>query len=139
VVLLQFFSLTLCGHVLSFHFSMLGSLMTILGWSVIQLAVFAKALLVAKGIGESPMGEWVLRSFPLEGFLFSGFALAMFGAGVDGGILFHWMKSGLASMAPQLTSLAMLASTVIIIGVQLLFSSFFLGILRGTLTDVWVN
>jgi glycosyltransferase involved in cell wall biosynthesis len=139
VVLLPFFSFTLCGHVLSFHFSMLGSLMTILGWSVIQLAVFAKALLVAKGIGESPTGEWVLRSFPLEGFLFSGFALAMFGAGVDGGILCKWVGSGLDDLAPQITSLATLASTAIIVGVQLLFSSFFLGIVRGALTDVWVD
>jgi Glycosyl transferase family 2 len=139
VAFLPFASLTLFGHPFSFHFSILGSLMAILGWSMIQLGVFAKALLVAKRIGESPLGEWVLRSFPLEAFLFTGFALAMFGAGVDGGILLHWTWSGMGSLAPQLTSMAMLASTAIILGVQLLFSSFFLGILRGALTDVWVN
>ena len=46
---------------------------------------------------------------------------------------------GYGEMAPWLTSLTMSASTALIVGVQLLFSSFFLGILRGSLTDVWVD
>ena len=33
----------------------------------------------------------------------------------------------------------MLASTAMIVGGQCLFSSFFVGILRGTLTDVWID
>src|SRR5207248_3287029 len=93
VLLLPFVSLSLFRVPLSFHFSILGSLMTILGMSVIQLAVFAKVVLVGKGIGESPLGRWVLRSFPLEPFVLSGLALALLGAAVDGGILYRWIQS----------------------------------------------
>jgi hypothetical protein len=139
VALLPFTHLSLGGVPLSFHFSILGSLMTILGMSVIQLAVFAKVVLVGKGIGESPLGRWVLRSFPLEAFLLSGLALASFGAAVDAGLLSRWVHSGFGTMPPRLTSLAMLASTAITVGGQFLFSSFFAGILRGALTDVWID
>ena len=139
VALLPFVHLSLFRIPLSFHFSILGSLMTILGMSVIQLAIFAKVVLVGKGIGESPLGRWVLRSFPLEAFLLSGLALASFGAAVDAGLLSRWVHSGFGTMPPHLTSLAMLASTAITIGGQFVFSSFFAGILRGALTDVWVD
>lgn len=137
--LLPFVRLSLFGIALSFHFSILGSLMTLLGLSVIQLAVFAKVVLVGKGIGESPLGRWVLRSFPMEAFLTSGLALALFGAALDAGLLYRWIGSGFGAMSPHLTCLAMLASTAIIAGVELLFSSFFLAILRGALTDIWVD
>ena len=139
VALLPFVNLVLFRIPLSFHFSILGSLMTILGVSVVQLAVFAKVVLVGRGIGESPLGSWVLRSFPLEPFLLSGLALALFGVAVDGGILYRWVHSGFGSMSPRLTSLAMLASTAISVGAQFLFSSFFAGILRGALTDRWID
>jgi glycosyltransferase involved in cell wall biosynthesis len=139
VTLLPFMRLSLFRIPLSFHFSILGSLMTILGLSVIQLAVFAKVLLVGKGIGKSPLGEWVLRSFPLETFLLAGLALILIGTAVDGSILCHWVRSAFGSIQPRLTCLALLASTVIITGVQFLFSTFFVGVLRGALTDVWVD
>src|SRR5262249_51655779 len=66
VILLPFVRLSLFGVPLSFHFSILGSLMTITGVSVIGLAVFAKVVLVGKGLGENPLGRWLLHSFPLE-------------------------------------------------------------------------
>jgi hypothetical protein len=139
VALLPFVALTVMGHPLSFHFSILGSLMLVLGLSVIQLAVFAKVVMVGKGIGESPLGRWVLRGFPLEAFLLFGAGLTGFGAAVDGHLLYAWIRTGFGTMPPQWTSLSMLASTAIIVGVQMMFSSFFLGILRGALTDVWVD
>jgi hypothetical protein len=139
VALLPFLRLSLFGIPLSFHFSILGSLMTVLGLSVIQLALFAKVVLVGKGIGQSPLGQRVLRSFPLEVFLLFGLGLMLFGAAIDVAILYHWVHSAFGTISPRVTSLVMLASTAVIAGAQLLFSSFFLGILRGALTDVWTD
>jgi glycosyltransferase involved in cell wall biosynthesis len=139
VLLLPFVRLSLFGVPLSFHFSILGSLMTIMGASVIELAVFAKVVLVGKGLGESPLGRWLLHAFPLEGFLLSGLALGLLGMLVDARILFGWVRSSFGTVGPELTCLVMLASTAIILGFQLMFASFFLGILRGALTDVWVD
>jgi hypothetical protein len=139
VALLPFVPLSLFGHPMSFHFSILGSLMTLLGLSVVQLAVFAQVVMVGKGIGESPLARWVLRAFQLEAFLLGGLMLIAFGAVIDGQILLHWMRTDFGTVSARLTSLAMLASTAIMVGVQLLFSSFFIGILRGALTDVWVD
>src|SRR5204863_9361826 len=108
--------LTLFGVPLSFHFSILGSLMTIMGASVVELAVFAKVVLVGKGLGESPLGRRLLHAFPLEGFLLVGLTLGLFGTLVDARILLQWVRSSFGTVAPQLTSLVMLASTAIILG-----------------------
>jgi glycosyltransferase involved in cell wall biosynthesis len=139
VALLPFVQISLFRIPLSFHFSILGSLMTVLGVSVIQLAVFAKIVLVGKGIGESPLGRWALRSFPLETYLLCGLQLSVLGAAIDGGILCQWVRSDFGTVPAHLTCLAMLASTAIIVGAQLMFSSFFVGILRGAFTDVWID
>jgi glycosyltransferase involved in cell wall biosynthesis len=139
VALLPFTSPVLWGHSFSFHLSILGSLMTILGLGMIHLAIFAKAVLVGSGIGESALGRWALRSFSLEAFLLSALALMLFGTVIDGDLLRYWIQSGFGDMPPRVTSLTMLASTTIIAGAQMLSSSFFLGVLRGALTDVWVD
>ena len=139
VLLLPFLKLGLLGHALSYHFSILGSLLLILGSSLVQLSIFAKVVLVGKGLGGSPMGAWFLRLFRLEPALLAGVTLAGAGAGMDAVVLRAWVQTGFGEMASQTTSLAILASTLIIVGAQLLSSSFFLGILRGALTDDWVE
>jgi glycosyltransferase involved in cell wall biosynthesis len=139
VSLLPFVKLSLFGVPLSFHFSILGSLMTVLGLSVVQLAVFARVLLVGVGVSQTPRGLWLLHSFRVESFLLAGLALVLLGAVVDVGILQHWVRSGFGTIHPEVTSLAILASTAIMTGFQVLFSAFYVGILRGALTNVWVD
>ena len=85
------------------------------------------------------IGFWLLRLFRLERFLLAGLALAAAGVTANGVLLYLWVSSSFGPIAPELTSLAVLASTLTIAGVQMLFSSFFLGILRGALTHSWVD
>jgi hypothetical protein len=75
----------------------------------------------------------------VESFLVAGLSLVLLGGVVDFGILQHWVRSGFGSIHQQVTSLAMLASTAIMTGFQVLFSAFYVGILRGALTKVWVD
>jgi hypothetical protein len=139
VALLPFLELDLFGHVLSFHFSIAGSMVTILAIALLQLAVSAKVILVGNRIGRSPLGEWFLDSFHLELFLVAGLTLVAAGTALNGVILYLWVASGYGEVSATLTSLLILGFTAIVVGVQLLFSSFFIGILRATYTGIWID
>jgi glycosyltransferase involved in cell wall biosynthesis len=139
VVMLPFVPITIYGHALSFHFSILGSLMTILGVTIVQLAAFAKIVMAGKGIGRNRFGGWIFRSFRLEYSLVAGLASTILGAAVNVAVFYYWARSDFGTLSADTTNLVMLASTMIIVGVQFLFTSFFLGILRASFTDVWVD
>lgn len=139
VALLPFLNITLFGHVLSYHFGIAGGMSAILGAAVIQLAIAAKVVLVANGIGRSPIGSRLLNTFELELFLVGGLSLAISGVALNVLVLWSWIASGFGAMAETQTSLMILGFTAMVVGVQFLFSSFFLSILRASFTGVWVD
>jgi glycosyltransferase involved in cell wall biosynthesis len=139
VALLPFLQIELFGHMLSFHFSIAGSMLTILAVALLQLAVAAKVVLVGNRIGKSPIGEWFLDAFHLEIFVVAGVALAAAGAAVNAAILYMWIASDFGAVSPTITSLVILGVTAVVVGVQLVFSSFFVGILRATYTGIWID
>lgn len=139
VGLLPFVDVALFGHVLSYHFSIAGSLLTILGITTLQLAVFAKAVLAGKRLGRSAIGAKALRSLNLETALVTGIAVGIVGAALIGFLIVRWVASDFGAMTTSETSLMVLGATMVVVGVQFVFSAFFLGVLRGALTDVWVD
>jgi hypothetical protein len=139
VGLLPFFRIEVWGHVLSYHFSILGSLLVVLGATLVELALFATVALTGKQIVRSSLGEKFLQRFELEAFLVGGIGLTVVGLLINGVVLVSWVQSSYGAMSPVETNFVMLASTMIMVGVQMLFASFFLGILRGVMTDVWVD
>jgi glycosyltransferase involved in cell wall biosynthesis len=104
-----------------------GSLLTIVGTQILALGLCARAY------GVYVLGErdsWFERVRPrvkLEHGLLAGAALILAGLAVGGGIIGSWVASGGGSLSK--TRLALLAATLLIVGIQTFFSSFLLSIL----------
>src|SRR6266513_4023206 len=104
-----------------------GSLLTIVGTQILALGLCARAY------GVYVLGErdtWFERVRPLvklEHGLLAGTALILAGLAVGGGIIGSWVASGAGALSQ--TRLALLAATLLIVGIQIFFSSFLLSIL----------
>jgi glycosyltransferase involved in cell wall biosynthesis len=120
--------LTVDGLRFDIHYMVLGSLLTILGFQIIVTGFFAKAYSHAARLYASDRTLEVLsRYFNLERGLVLGTLLFLLGFAIDASILVRWLRSGMGSL--DAVRPALQASTLMIIGAQTAFSSFFLSML----------
>ena len=104
-----------------------GSLLAIVGTQILALGLCARAY------GVYVLGErdaWFERVRPrvtLEHGLLAGAAFILAGLAVGSGIIGSWIASGAGALSQ--TRLALLAATLLIVGIQIFFSSFLLSIL----------
>jgi glycosyltransferase involved in cell wall biosynthesis len=111
-----------------YHYMILGSLMTILGFQAVMTGLFAKAYChAARLYAPDRILETFRRHFSLERGLILGTALLLTGFLVDARILIGWLRSGMGAL--NAIRPATRASTLMIIGAQINFSSFFLSLL----------
>jgi len=120
--------ITLFGRLLNVHAMVLGSMLTLLGYQIIMLGVYAKAYSWTQGFNTgSLVMTQTLKYFRLEKGLYLGFLFALLGLLVGGLTFVQWAKEGfgyLWALRP-----AILSMTFFVLGVQIIFSSFFLSIL----------
>jgi glycosyltransferase involved in cell wall biosynthesis len=110
------------------HYMVLGSVLTILGYQLVTTGLFAKAYSHAARLYARDRALSILnRYFTLERGLIVGALLFAAGVIIDLGILARWLGSGMGSL--DAVRPAIQASTLIIVGAQTSFSSFFLGML----------
>lgn len=116
---------------LDYHFMFVGGAMAILGFQIVLLGIYAKTygLIHETGITD----RWI-RRFHLHYTLERGVALGafVFAAGmiINAGILGNWLAAGrgvLFAVRP-----AMLALTLMVLGAEVVFASFFLSVLRSS-------
>jgi glycosyltransferase involved in cell wall biosynthesis len=104
-----------------------GSLLTIVGSEVLTMGLCAHAY------GTYFMGEkdawfdWARARFRLEHGLALGGAVVLAGVLVGGVVIVHWIERGFGALAEE--RLAILGATLVIVGLQVFFSSFLLSIL----------
>ena len=111
-----------------YHYMILGSLMTILGFQAVMTGLFAKAYChAARLYAPDRMLEAFRRHFSLERGLILGTALLLAGFILDARILIGWLRSGMGAL--NAIRPATRASTLMIIGAQINFSSFFMSLL----------
>ncbi len=119
---------TISGLTFDYHYMIVGSLLTILGFQVLMTGLFAKAYCHgARLYAADPILETLRRHFNLERGILVGAVLFAAGFALDARILIQWLQSGMG----QLNAIrpATQASTLMIIGAQTVFASFFLSIL----------
>ncbi|MGO9062006.1 MAG: glycosyltransferase family 2 protein [Candidatus Binataceae bacterium] len=119
---------SVAGLTFDYHYMIVGSLLTILGFQVLMTGLFAKAYCHgARLYAADRILETLQRHFNLERGLAVGAILFAAGFALDAKILVQWLRSGMG----QLNAIrpATQASTLMIIGAQTIFSSFFLSIL----------
>jgi glycosyltransferase involved in cell wall biosynthesis len=125
------------GRVLHTHFALLGSALAILGLQVTILGMFAKTVFVLDGIGSSPAVERLLAGYRLELALLAGAAAVLSGLGIDGRILWFWIRSHGGQLEEAITRLAIMGGTLLALGVEVIFSAFFLSILKASRERRW--
>jgi glycosyltransferase involved in cell wall biosynthesis len=117
---------SLFGHSFFVHTLVAGSMLVVVGTQVVGLGLCGRAY------GVYHLGErdrWLERMqgrFRLEHGLLLGAALTVAGLAMGGVIVGRWVARGLGSLSEE--RLAVLAATVIITGVQVVFTSFLLSI-----------
>jgi glycosyltransferase involved in cell wall biosynthesis len=115
------------GRTWDLHTMLAGSLLAVVGTQVLALGLCAHAY------GTYFMGDrdaWFDRMrarYNLEHGLTLGGVVTVAGLGVAGAIVVRWIDRGFGALAEQ--RLAVLAATLVIVGIQIFFSSFLLSIL----------
>jgi hypothetical protein len=109
--------ITMAGRMIDFHFMFVGSLLAALGTQVLLLGLFAKS------------GDDLPSWFTLERGLLSGVLALLAGLGVNLVILIRWVAADFGPL--YATRLAIVGLTLMVVGAQVLFSSFYLDLLRA--------
>lgn len=128
--------ITVDGHYLGIHFLALGCLLTLTGFNVVNLGVLAKVIAHSQMPHlNSIVSYWALKNFTLEGGLLAGLALFSTGTGIDGYILWQWLRSG-GSEQETTVHTAFVATLLIVLGVNVIFSSFLLNMFATEQNDL---
>ena len=110
------------------HFMILGSMLTILGYQVLTLGLYAKSYALSIGVLRTDRTlAAIAPHYTLERGLRLGGLLFAVGLGIDGYILLKWIGASFGSL--DAIRPALFASTLIVVGAQTMFSSFFLSLL----------
>jgi len=127
----------LFGRVLHTHFALLGSALAILGLQVTLLGVFAKTVFVLDGVGRDAAIQRLIAEYRLEVALLFGAAAVCAGLCIDGRILWSWLRSNGGALDEAITNLAIMGGTLLALGVEVIFSAFFLSILKASRERRW--
>ena len=115
------------GRTWELHSMILGSLLTIVGTQVIALGLCAHAYGIYFMQEREPWFERARDRFRLEHGLLVGGALTIAGLTTAAVIVARWIDRGLGALGEE--QLAVFATTLIVVGIQIFFSSFLLSIL----------
>ena len=114
---------------LDYHFMFVASALAILGVQLVFLGLAAKTYArAALPERRDPWVDFLDRRFTLERGLLVGLALAAAGLGINAWILWIWLEAGrgqLFAVQP-----ALLGLSLIVVGAQIVFGSFFISVLR---------
>jgi len=111
------------------HFMILGSMLTILGYQILTLGLHAKSYALSIGILRHDRTlDAIAPHYSLERGLKLGGILFTIGLVADLWILVNWIDSNFGAL--DAIRPALFASTMIVVGAQTMFSSFFLSLLK---------
>jgi glycosyltransferase involved in cell wall biosynthesis len=128
MTLLLFGPITISGFHFDYHFMFLGSLLVLLGYQIISLGLYAKIYAINIGFEKHDKSiDFIAKYINLEKGIFLGLILAIFGLFIGFAILGYWIGFRFPSLNQTRTLLY--ALTLIIVGIQTVFSSFFLSLL----------
>jgi glycosyltransferase involved in cell wall biosynthesis len=123
------------GREIDVHSMLLGSLLTILGVQVITTGLFAKVYSYERHFdAQDPLLRGLARHFNLERGLILGLILLFAGFALDLAVAVQWIRSGFGPLNAMRQ--AIVGSTLLVAGAQILFSSFFLSMLSVQVAEL---
>lgn len=110
---------------------LVSAMAALVGFKLMAFAMFSKAFAVSAGLlPRDPRVERVLRVITLEVGILLGLFVALGGLALLGAGLFYWQRHGFGSMSyPASLRLIIPGVTAMTLGVEVVFSSFFVGVL----------
>ena len=118
---------SLFGHVFLLHTLIGGSMLVVVGTQLIGFGLCGRSYAVYQLGDRDPSFERWGSRVRLEHGLVLGLALVAAGLAVGGVVVARWIARGLGSLAEE--QITILAATLIIVGVQIFFTSFLLSLL----------
>jgi glycosyltransferase involved in cell wall biosynthesis len=115
------------GRAWGIHALIGGALLMIVGTQVLALGLCAHAYGTYFMGEKDPWFDRMRRRFRLEHGLLLGGAFMLVGLATGGVIVATWISNGFGSLADE--KLAVIAATLLIVGIQIFFSSFLISIL----------
>jgi glycosyltransferase involved in cell wall biosynthesis len=112
---------------LQVHPMFISSLLTLIGYQLIVFAAFAKSYAINHLGEESEIMQKLYRYITIEKASIIGIILGLFGIAIYIFILIKWIRSNFGSLDEVKNSIV--ALTLIVLGIQTVFSSFMLSIL----------
>lgn len=119
--------LDLFGRTWGIHAVIGGALLMIVGTQVLALGLCAHAYGTYFMNERDRWFDWARSRFRLEHGLLLGGVFFLVGVAIGAYILAQWISNGFGSLADE--HLAVIAATLVIVGIQIFFSSFLLSIL----------
>jgi glycosyltransferase involved in cell wall biosynthesis len=115
------------GHVFLMHTLIGGSLLVVVGTQLVGFGLCGRSYAVYQLGDRDPAFERFGARVRLEHGLLFGLALILAGLGVGTVVVGHWLAGGLGSLGEERVTI--LAATLVIVGVQVFFTSFLLSLL----------
>jgi glycosyltransferase involved in cell wall biosynthesis len=127
IALISVLGIEILGREWQLHSMIAGALLLIVGTQVVALGLCAHAYGTYYMNEKDPWFDRMRARFRLEHGLMLGGAIMSVGFAIAGGILILWLDRGFGELSEE--RLAVLGTTLIIVGIQVFFSSFLLSIL----------
>jgi glycosyltransferase involved in cell wall biosynthesis len=124
---LVFARASLFGHLFYVHTLIGGSLLVVVGTQLVGFGLCGRSYAVYQLGDRDPSFERIGSRVRLEHGLLCGLALILAGLGVGAVVVGHWIAHGLGSLSEERVTI--LAATLLIVGVQVFFTSFLLSLI----------
>ncbi|MFA5101131.1 MAG: glycosyltransferase [Candidatus Omnitrophota bacterium] len=116
------------GHYWDIHVLVLGSMVSILSYQLLHMGIYAHMFAVSQGfLKEDRLVLFFEHYFNLEKWLLAGFVFFAVGVGINFFILAEWFSHDFGALYRIRESI--LSTTLLVIGLQTMFSSFFISLL----------
>jgi hypothetical protein len=116
--------ISISGVNLGPHSMIGGSLLTLVGFQVFSMGVFASITGNPIQQPDDRLTQWLHRNLQLERCATVGCSLVGLGTVYIGSLVVQWITSGFTQLPVLLSNIA--AATIIVLGVQIVFSGFFM-------------
>jgi glycosyltransferase involved in cell wall biosynthesis len=122
-----FAHVSLFGHTFYIHTMIGGSLLVVVGTQLLGFGLCGRTYAVNHLGDRDPWLERRIAQFRLEHGLMLGTGVTLAGIALGGVVVGQWIANGLGSLAQERVTI--LAATLVIVGIQVTFTSFLLSIL----------
>ncbi|MBI3384996.1 glycosyltransferase family 2 protein [Candidatus Gottesmanbacteria bacterium] len=118
---------TFGGRVFDFHTMIVSAFLLLLGFQIVFLGLFAKVFAMNFLAEENRLAKRMVRVITLEKGILAGVLVALVGAIGTVEVLLRWWQNSFGALADE--RLLLFGLTLFVLGVEIIFSSFFFGLI----------